>query len=278
MMVIWQSEIDPYGSRVLAKHWPHVPNLGDVTKIDWSSVERPDLVCGGYPCQPFSVAGSRRGTDDARHLWPHFADALRVLRPEWALLENVPGHLSLGFGDVLGDLADLGYDTEWECIPAAAVGAPHLRWRLFVVAHANRSRCDGNNRYPSSGRSRLRDDARGDARPEGPGPGGPVANADSRRWEEPQDIPAGEGFVFLGTDAGRCGHDVPVSDCFGRPGIQRPEESGMDAAWEVEPGVGRVADGVPSRVDRLRCLGNAVVPQVAEWIGSRLLEHIGASA
>ncbi len=136
MEVIWQSEIDAYASRVLAKHWPHVPNLGDVKTIDWSTVERPDLICGGYPCQPFSLAGGRKGTDDPRHLWPYFADALRVLRPEWALLENVPGHLSLGFGDVQSDLAELGYDTEWECIPAAAVGAPHLRWRIFVVAHA----------------------------------------------------------------------------------------------------------------------------------------------
>jgi DNA (cytosine-5)-methyltransferase 1 len=137
MNVVWQSEIDPYACRVLAKHWPHVPNLGDVTTIDWSTVERPDLICGGYPCQPFSLAGVRRGEDDPRHLWPHFRDAIRHLRPRFALLENVPGHLSLGFGRVLGDLAELGYDCEWDCIPAAAVGAPHLRYRVFVVAYAD---------------------------------------------------------------------------------------------------------------------------------------------
>ena len=137
MRVIWQSEIDPYACRVLAKHWPGVPNLGDVSTIDWGSIERPDLIGGGYPCQPFSLAGSRRGADDPRHLWPHFARSLRLLRPRFALLENVPGHLSLGFGDVLADLAELGYGAEWECIPAAAVGAPHLRWRVFVVAYAD---------------------------------------------------------------------------------------------------------------------------------------------
>ena len=139
MRVVWQSEIDPYASRVLAKHWPTVPNLGDVTAVDWSTVERPDLVCGGFPCQPFSQAGARRGADDPRHLWPHLATCLRLVRPEWVLLENVPGLLTLGFGEVAGDLADLGYELEWECIPAAAVGAPHLRYRVFVVAHTARN-------------------------------------------------------------------------------------------------------------------------------------------
>ena len=110
--IVWHAETDPYASKVLAKHWPHVPNLGDVTQIDWRTVERPDLVCGGYPCQPFSYAGRRRGEDDPRHLWPYMARCLRLLRPGWALLENVPGHLGLGFDTVHADLAALGYDTE----------------------------------------------------------------------------------------------------------------------------------------------------------------------
>ena len=93
MRVIWQSEIDPFCCRVLAKHWPAVPNLGNVKTVDWSTVERPDLVCGGFPCQPFSHAGTRRGADDPRHLWPHFATCLRLVRPEWVLLENVPESL-----------------------------------------------------------------------------------------------------------------------------------------------------------------------------------------
>jgi DNA (cytosine-5)-methyltransferase 1 len=138
MRVIWQAEVDPYCSRVLANHWPDVPNLGDVTLIDWSSVERPDVLAGGYPCQPFSVAGRQLGEADERHLWPFFADAIRVLRPRFALLENVPGHLALGFGRVLGDLAEIGYDATWDCVPAAAVGAPHLRDRVFVVAYPER--------------------------------------------------------------------------------------------------------------------------------------------
>ena len=138
--VVWNSEIDPYASRVLARHWPDVPNLGDVTTIDWSTVERPDLICGGYPCQPFSLAGRRRGVDDSRHLWPYFSDALRHLRPDWALLENVPGHLGLGFDTVLGDLAALGFDAEWSTVSACSVGAPHMRRRLFVVAYPSGER------------------------------------------------------------------------------------------------------------------------------------------
>jgi DNA (cytosine-5)-methyltransferase 1 len=135
MRVVWQAEIDPYCCRVLARHWPTVPNLGDVTTINWEDTPRVDLICGGYPCQPFSTAGRMAGADDPRHLWPHFADALSVLRPRYAVLENVPAHLGVGFDIVLGDLARLGFDAEWSVVPAAAVGAPQRRPRLFVVAH-----------------------------------------------------------------------------------------------------------------------------------------------
>lgn len=131
---IWQAETDAFCSQVLAKHWPGVPNYGDITTADWSTVERPDLICGGYPCQPFSLAGARRGTADARHLWPAVIRAVRVLRPRYVVLENVAGHLGLGFGDVLGDLASSGYDASWDCIPASAVGAPHRRDRVWIVA------------------------------------------------------------------------------------------------------------------------------------------------
>jgi DNA (cytosine-5)-methyltransferase 1 len=89
MKVIWQSEIDQFARRVLKKHWPDVPNLGDITKVDWSKIERPDVICGGYPCQPFSTAGKRGGTDDPRHLWPAMHNAICVLRPRYALMENV---------------------------------------------------------------------------------------------------------------------------------------------------------------------------------------------
>lgn len=135
MRVIWQSEIDPYACRVLEKHWPEVPNHGNIKEIEWSSVERPDVICGGYPCQPFSVTGRRQGEDDPRHLWPWVRTAISQLRPRYAILENVRGHLSLGALTVIGELASIGYDAEWRIISAASVGAHHRRDRLFIVAY-----------------------------------------------------------------------------------------------------------------------------------------------
>lgn len=141
MTPAWQSEIEPLSCRVLAKHWPTVPNLGDITLIDWRTVEPVDVICGGYPCQPFSLAGNRGGDSDERHLWPFMLDAVRVLRPRYVLIENVAGHLSLGFDTVLADLAALGFDAEWSTLTACSVGAPHVRRRLFCVAYADGGRC-----------------------------------------------------------------------------------------------------------------------------------------
>ncbi|TAJ99771.1 DNA (cytosine-5-)-methyltransferase [bacterium] len=131
----WQIETDPFCRSILEKHWPGVPKYGDITTIDAAELEPVDLIAGGYPCQPFSQAGKRAGESDHRHLWPHFQRILCILRPRFALLENVPGHLSLGFGGVLGDLAGLGYDAEWTCLRASDFGASHLRKRVFVVAY-----------------------------------------------------------------------------------------------------------------------------------------------
>ena len=261
MNVIWQSEIDPYASRVLAKHWPTVPNLGDITAIDWSTVERPDVICGGYPCQPFSLAGVRRGESDPRHLWPYFHRAIRVLRPRYALLENVPGHLSMGFGAVCGDLAEIGYDVEWCSIPAAAVGAPHLRWRIFAVAYPHGESEPGVS-VDAVPRPRVMvpdtdgDELRIEPVAIGRGGGPTVARVDGA----PRDVAA------LASD----------SEYLRRPVGRNvdPIGGGSDghSAWAVEPDVGRVAHGIPNRVDRLRTLGNAVVPQVAEWVGRMIVQ------
>jgi DNA (cytosine-5)-methyltransferase 1 len=253
MTVIWQSEIDPYCSRVLAKHWPDVPNLGDITKVDWNHVERPDLICGGYPCQPFSVAGARQGEADPRHLWPYFADAIRVVRPRWALLENVPGHLSLGFGRVLGDLAELGYDTDWDCIPASAVGAPHLRYRIFVVAHTN-SASKPNGAFNGDPFRVVPDTNGGGQRP------------DQRYVQPGQSNPDRRSTIMADAESrGRSPRRLPLTPR-GGDGVLDHDH------WAVEPDVGRVAHGIPHRVDRLRALGNAVVPQVAEYVGRCILE------
>lgn len=132
--VVWHVEYDAAPSKILKHHWPDVPNYGDVTTIDWASVPPIDALTAGYPCQPFSIAGKRKGSHDERHLWPYVLDAIRFLRPRIVILENVRGHLTLGFDRVLGDLAEVRYDTRWICLPASAAGAPHRRERIFIVA------------------------------------------------------------------------------------------------------------------------------------------------
>lgn len=141
MTVVGQVELDDYCRRVLAKHWPDVPRHKDVrTAADWwLSTERPtvDVICGGFPCQPFSGAGARRGIADERWGWPWFADVLRLLGPRYVVVENVAALLrdAGAFGTVLADLAYLGFDAEWDVRTACAVGAPHTRERLFIVAY-----------------------------------------------------------------------------------------------------------------------------------------------
>jgi DNA (cytosine-5)-methyltransferase 1 len=130
----WYSEIEPAACKVMEAHHPGVPNLGDITKVDWSQVEPVDVITGGYPCQPFSNAGKRKGKDDERHLWPYVRDAIGAIRPRRAVLENVRGHLTLGFADVLADLAHMGVSARWGIVRAADAGAPHNRARLFIVA------------------------------------------------------------------------------------------------------------------------------------------------
>lgn len=231
---VGQVEKDPYCQRVLAKHWPEVPRHDDVrTAVEWwRSRPRPAVraVVGGWPCQPVSTAGRRLAQADDRWLWPATAAVIRELRPYWVLLENVAGLLGRGMGDVLGDLAACGYDAEWDCVPAAAVGAPHLRDRVFIVAYPSGRRTGRTRGSVGDGPDRLRLAAQELAHADGVG-----------RRRQAQFQPAG---------------------------WPEPVHSGW---WAAEPRVGRVADGVPGRVDRLRALGNAVVPQVAEWIGRLIL-------
>ena len=130
----WFCEREPAPRQVLARHYADVPNHGDVTTVDWASVEPVDIITAGWPCQPFSHAGNRKGANDERHLWPHVADCIRRVGPRYVFLENVRGHLTLGFDRVLGGLADQGFDAEWGVFRASHVGSPHKRERLFVAA------------------------------------------------------------------------------------------------------------------------------------------------
>jgi DNA (cytosine-5)-methyltransferase 1 len=247
----WQVEIDNYASRVLAKHWPDVPRHDDVRTFptagrDWAV----DVICGGFPCQDISVAGKGAGLAGARSgLWYEFARIIGELRPRYVIVENVAALLGRGMDVVLGTLSSLGYDAEWHIIPASAVGAPHRRERVWIIAYAIGQQ--------------LR--VRGHSEASGP-PGG--GKSERYQWQR---IRAHAGATRQGLpDAdNQSESDVPVDDVAGR-GLSKP--AGRNGWWSVEPDVGRVANGVPSRVDRLRCLGNAVVPQIVEVIGRAIIE------
>lgn len=253
--VIWQSEIDPYACKVLKKHWSEVPNHGDIKQIEWRAVEPVDIICGGYPCQPFSTAGKRRGADDPRHLWRWVREAISELRPRYAILENVRGHLSLGGVQVLGELAEIGYDAEWRVVSAAGVGAPHRRDRIIIVAYSSQQFSNGG---------RL----------------GFGARTIGQRQEI--QVAAGRSGSDVGNSSSSAGRVTQSHDL--RPRIwqaSKLRESNCTARtisdwWKVEPSVGRVAHGIPNRVDRLRGLGNAVVPQVAEYIGRLITTSLDA--
>jgi len=235
-------EIDDYCREVLVKRWPGVPIHADVRNLTkghlkWvHGVRTVDVICGGFPCQDISSAGAKQGISGGRSgLWSEFARLIGELRPKYVIVENVADLLSRGLGDVLGDLAALGYDAEWNCISAAHIGAPHIRDRLWIVAypHSKSEHAGAVNAEMARVSSCL---------------------ADAFGARQPQQVGAGEAILGRGP-------------C---------EPSGLDGgpwdAWLVEPDVGRVAHGVPARVDRLRCLGNAIVPQIAQIIGNAILQ------
>jgi DNA (cytosine-5)-methyltransferase 1 len=197
MTTVGQVEIDPWCRQVLARHWPDVPQHDDVrTAPDWwASTERPhvDVVCGGFPCQPFSTMGLRNGTGDERWGWPWMAAVVRAVQPRYVVVENVPALLrdADAFGWLLGDLADLGFNADWGLLPACAVGAPHTRERLFVLANSQGD--DGEQPLhlsaPVAGGRACSGAARGDARAVGwlPEPDvGRVAHGLSKRMVAPQ--------------------------------------------------------------------------------------------
>ena len=263
MQTAWFCEKDSFCRKVLAKHWPGVPCYEDVCGLAGATLSPVDVLVGGSPCQGFSDAGLGLGFDDPRSgLWSEFARLVGESRPRYVVLENVPGLLRRGFGRVLGDLAALGYDSEWDCIPASAVDAPHRRDRVWLVAYSG---CDGGE---PDRRSRELASAQG---------------ASEGHCEERERVWGASrrgGAVVADPERERPQRGAGI----GEPSSRRPSslvasvrESGR-GQWKSEPDVGRVAHGVPARVDRLRSLGNALVPQIAEWIGRRILEWEGNHA
>jgi DNA (cytosine-5)-methyltransferase 1 len=255
-------EIEPFPRKVLAKHWPEVPCYEDVTKLTGDILRRDgisvDVITGGFPCQDISCAGKKAGIGEGTRsgLWSEIVRLIGELSPRYVIVENVAALLSGPseqrggwFGRILGDLAECGYDAEWENIPAASVGAPHRRERVWLVGYpskliSNGSECFGK---PSQKVPPLR-------KPRGAGVVNNVADADDQGLQgrtqarNPSGIGAGCCQFFE-----RCAH-LPRT------------------AWLPEPNVGRVANGVPDRAHQLKGLGNAVVPQIPELIGRAILQ------
>ena len=251
----WQIENDPYASAVLAKHWPDVKRYSDITAVDGGILEPVDLICGGFPCQDVSLAGKRAGLDGKRStLWGEMYRLVCEVKPRWVLAENVPGLFSSDdgrfFGNILRDLAAIGFDAEWGLLSAAGVGAPHLRRRVFVVANSQGQHGRGRNvrEGEASERSEGNDQSDGLRKD--------VADPNEQQRDGRRDW--------------SCGWEREPQEALRDARLRGGEEAWMSIP---EPLLGRVAHGVPSRVDRLRCLGNAVVPQVAQKVGEMILAH-----
>ena len=278
----WQVENDAYCNRVLRKHWPDVVRYGDIRTVEWALVEPVDLVCGGPPCQPVSVAGKRKGTADERWLWPEFARCLRVLRPRYVFIENVPGLLTNGFDAVLGDLADLGYDAEWQVLSAAAFGAPHLRKRVWIVAYREGHVADSEgagrpilhtiNEWKIKGKGdtfRHSSEVLADAEGSGTGTAEHIGQSCKSQLRGQTTDVADTSL----TQSYRWSDGVGWWKREPQETLQDARRNGRqeDGLSIPESILGRVAHGVPHQVDRLRGLGNAVVPQVVEWIGKQII-------
>jgi DNA (cytosine-5)-methyltransferase 1 len=212
---VWQVEIDEYCRRVLEKHFPEAERFAEIRDCGARNLSRVDVLSGGFPCQDISDCGLRAGlSGDRSGLWREMARIIGEIRPRFVCVENVSALLERGMGDVLADLANFGYDAEWECLPAAAFGAPHVRERIWIVAYP-----ESKSRIHKSGNGHIRN-------------------------------------IFDGSSlrAFKYSHkNVPAP----------------------YPELCRVDDGIPNRVDRHEHLGNALYPQIAQWIAERILEAEG---
>ena len=265
-------DTDAWCRKVLAKHWPDVQIAEDVKELANEPdrlIPRTDprntILTAGYPCQPFSVAGKQRGTEDDRHIWPYISQIISRKRPAWCVFENVYGHIALGLDQVLADLEAQDYATRTFIVPACGVNAPHRRDRLWIIArnvgNTAHNRWDGRAAQAGrEGQAHQPDEPRLSIRGELSRPSEAVADTNNEGSQGR--LPGRQDTQWQGVDghSGRSGtaHRQPAKDW-----------------WATEPAVGRVAHGIPRRVDRLKGLGNAIVPQIAQRIGETIKKAEG---
>jgi len=243
---------EPYAQAVLKKHWPDVPCHKDIREVRGELYAGVTLLTGGFPCQPFSVAGKQRGKDDNRYLWPEMLRVIQEAKPAWIIGENVAGIVNLALDQVCADLEGQGYEVEPIIVPACAVDAPHKRDRVWIVAHAKGGERGGiQNQISTKGTQSGNQLSGNKSGLSGELCSENVADTVKQGWE---------GRVHRREDAERESVDG-YSGCGGTTYGQSGE-----AVWLAEPNVGRVANGIPNRSHRLKGLGNAIVPQVASEI------------
>ena len=328
-------DFDDYCQQVLKKNFPTVPIYNDVKELNYERLKADgintiDIITGGYPCQPFSVAGRKKGEQDPRHVWPEMFRLIQELRPTWVIGENVSGHIKLGLDTVLENLESEGYTARTFSISAASIGANHKRERVWIMAHSERlGRTEGtqeskefegkessdqsDKRSERLTESRARKDV-ADSNSEGPqgyrtapelqknfqegqtSGQSNVGNSTINGWNESKSNKTPESVIGQ-SEEGRMlkperASNVADTEGSNRNGYETDGEHGetetqeifgdgssvsrIGSWWEFEPDVGRVAHGVPKRVDRLKCLGNSVVPQIPYVLGltiKKILEN-----
>lgn len=294
-------EIEPYCQKVLAKHWPDVEIYSDIKELSGDDVVTKhgaiDIVCGGFPCQPFSCAGKQRGKEDDRYLWPEMFRIIQETKPTWVIGENVPGLINLGLEDCFLDLEAEGYEVQPLIIPACGVNAPHRRDRVWIMAHANSDRWrempqrffGQTDRDRRSAREENAANADIQRLPAGGCPGeagrhilggyGHVSYADGERFSA-QWVQGGlretqrktRSGVERRSLLGEGWHSEGRSTESGMGGMVDGISAWLDGYWDVEPDIPRIAKGIPSRAPRLKALGNAIVPQVVYPIFQGIVE------
>ena len=268
-------EQDKFCQKILRKHWPGVPIYDDIRTFPTSGLGTIDLLCGGFPCQPWSVAGKREGHEDSlnRDLWPEMARIIQELQPRWVIGEKVRGFVNepMGLARTLTDLDSLGYQSTYWILPAASVGAPHRRDRVWIVAHSNsESEPDGTL---NEKRLEAKDVVYANRNVGGRGRG----SISPQRETRVESRGGGSQRVVADTNVTRLqGYDDTDRQRNRQSGRQQVATKGLSGRkasnhWATEPSMGRVVDGIPNRVDRLKALGNAIVPQVVAQIGKAIL-------
>lgn len=261
MEIVGQVEIDDYCQKILKLRWPDVPKWKDIKLVKPEELPTADLISGGFPCQPFSVAGKRRGKEDDRHLWPQMARIIEAKRPTWVLGENVSGIVKMGLDEVLSDLENLGYACQTFNIPACATDADHKRARIWIVAYSlsnkyrrAESRCAGQE-------GKIQEFNR----KKNCSTGGAIGTSENASKSFQPGLERHAGHVSDGYKSGRIDEEQDGST--GQNDLHYRER------WRLlESGIRRVAHGVPNQVDRLKALGNGQHVHTVYEIGRLIME------